>query len=123
MKSPRSVPWTNRQRVLLAIYARAEKDGMRCYATWAEIAADAGIRPETAKWHAQGLEREGIIRTAPIADRRPRRTLVLMDHPGAWDYLDSLTGTIAGSKLPMTDCQGVKDASYHGSKGQGRSVR
>ena len=83
--------WRNHQKVVMAIYWLAEPDGVRCYATWRELADETGLGEDTVRLYVRRLEEAGIVRVPRVRDRPNRRTIVLMDHPEAADYLDHLS--------------------------------
>jgi hypothetical protein len=82
--------WRSYQKTLMAVYWLSEDDGMRCYATWRELAAETGLYVDTVKFYVRQLESNGIISIPTIRDRRPRRTVVLLDHPDAATYIHRL---------------------------------
>ena len=83
--------WRNHQKVLMAVYWLSEPDGLRCYATWPALARETGLNSETVKNYVRRLEKAGVIKIPMIRDRINRRTIVLLDHSDAAEYLDHLS--------------------------------
>jgi DNA-binding Lrp family transcriptional regulator len=82
--------WRSYQKTLMAVYWLSEPDGLRCYATWKELSQEIGLCVDTVKHYVRRLEEAGVIRIPKVWDRPNRRTIVLLDHPDAADYLASL---------------------------------
>ena len=79
--------WRQYQDALLAVYWLAEPDGVRCYASIAELATQARMKPGAARRQIERLKDVDVVMRTLYPDRGARRALVLLDHPEALDYL------------------------------------
>lgn len=79
--------WRQYQDALLAVYWLAEPDGVRCYASIAELASQARMKPGTARRQVERLKADDVVMRTLYPDKGGRRALALLDHPEAFDYL------------------------------------
>jgi DNA-binding Lrp family transcriptional regulator len=87
--------WRSYQKTLMAYYWLSDEDGLLCYATWAELSAEIGLSKDTVKRYAAEIERAHVIRVSPIINKGYPRTVVLMDHIKAAEYLASQEALLA----------------------------
>lgn len=76
-------------RVLLAIHWLSH-DGLYCTATNAEISKASGRSPDTSQQYLVSME---FDREVAVFDQRnglKQRTIVILDHPKAGDFIESL---------------------------------
>jgi hypothetical protein len=73
----------NCMRVLLAVYMAADKEGLYCHASDAEIAGAAGQSIDCIRSHLDRLETGGDIVAFGPRHGLNRRVIVLLDHPDA----------------------------------------
>ena len=90
--------WRSHQKTLMAVYWLSEPDGLRSYATWNELARETGLHVDTVKLYVRRLEEAGVIHVPRVRDRPGRRTIVLMDHPEATDYIARLEQRRQGTR-------------------------
>ncbi|MHC5538537.1 hypothetical protein ACYOEI_09940 [Singulisphaera rosea] len=83
----------NRNAVLFAVYALADRQGLLCSATNRKIAEASGRSLGIVGYTLLKLEREGIIRSLGRCHGLRRRVIVLMDHREAGRLVWRLSGT------------------------------
>jgi DNA-binding MurR/RpiR family transcriptional regulator len=86
-------------KVLLAVYILADKDGVATRATCGEVATQAGVSTSTAWKYLNELHVDEVINIRGTGRHGFRRIFLLLDHPKARELRDSMRRLVASEQL------------------------
>ena len=78
------------RRALLAVTILADRQGLSCEATNAEIARQCGLGPGAVREYLTLMRYRGDVKVFGKADGLAYRVIVLMDHPEAQDLVSKI---------------------------------